>query len=90
MRVDDGSHEEGGLKKGARENDVFALTFNSDEHQLSIVNENGKVLDKIELDVVHNPFLRISSFKFLDWAVAYRSYKCLVMPNSVLFDGMIF
>ncbi|CAF3708185.1 unnamed protein product [Rotaria socialis] len=44
------------LNNMKRDNHVYTITLNCDEHQLSIINEDTKEQDEIEVDVGHAPF----------------------------------
>ncbi|CAF4470709.1 unnamed protein product [Rotaria socialis] len=44
------------LNNMKRDSHVYTITLNCDEHQLSIINEDTKEQDEIEVDVGHAPF----------------------------------
>ena len=57
------------LEEKEREGHVYIITLNCDEHRLSIINENTKEEDEMEVDVCYAPF---PWSLFLGQEVGYR------------------
>ena len=55
-RMLNGKYDQCWMDRLKRDGHVYAITLNCDEHQLSIMNENTKEQDQMEVDVCYAPF----------------------------------
>ena len=55
-RMLNGKYDQFRMDRLKRDGHVYAITLNCDEYQLSIMNENTKEQDQMEVDVYYAPF----------------------------------
>lgn len=55
-RICNGRFQMRDLERAERNNHIFVLTLNCDEHRLSMLNENTNEHDEMEVDITHAPF----------------------------------